>query len=330
MRLESLIPLIDATLYSKPEIHTFNNISVKANKVLRGDLYIALNATQADINTAIENGAYGIVYDLPLLIIDDEIAWLKVDSVIEAEHKLLRFHLMQKELEVFYSTEVTVAYIKMLKNSSDLLIIEENFETSSHKLWNVKSGQTLVIKEQEGLQSIFPMAERIETVTSSLSIHPVTPFESDLSLDYHYYKRLKLPKALALNFSQALTFFVAHNIPFNLANLVFPKFCDIVSCDKNLGIKDFGQGVKTLIFLPSDDYVEYFTQSIDELAPWIDYQLFVQNNEKDLGYNNVFTCSDTQNCIQGLQNNHFDYALVIGQSKALLEHVTKPLQASLF
>ena len=329
MRLESLTPLIDAKLVSKPEIHTFNNIVVKATKVQRGDLYIALNASQMDIDTAIDNGAYGIIYDLPLLITDNEIAWLKVHSVQEAEYKLLRFHLMQKELNIFYASAMTVSYIKMLKMSSDLMIIQNDLHQSSHKFWNVKEGQTIIIKDQTDLKSIFPMAQEINTVNDTIAIYPVTPFESDLNLQYHRYKRLRLPKAFALDFSLALTFLQEKEITFNLSSLNFPQSCDIVSCDKNLGLKEFGQGMKTLIFLPTTLYLEKIIQSIQELSPWIEYTLFLHENEKDLGYN-TFSYSDAQNCIQGLQNQTFDYAVVIGQTKELLEHVTKPLQPSLF
>ena len=82
MRLENLLALTQGTLQNQPFVSRFEGISFNAKKVKRGNLFVAFS--NAEIDEAILNGAYGIIFDRPTQIADNEIAWIKVDDVDDA------------------------------------------------------------------------------------------------------------------------------------------------------------------------------------------------------------------------------------------------------
>ena len=61
MRLENFLALTHAKLVNEPCVNNFENTVFEAHKVKRGDIFFAYNVQ--DIELAVLNGAYGIVFD---------------------------------------------------------------------------------------------------------------------------------------------------------------------------------------------------------------------------------------------------------------------------
>ena len=61
MKISSIIDIIDGELLSSPSISFVYNIKVNSKKIVEGDLFITKNPN--DIEEAIANGAFAIIYD---------------------------------------------------------------------------------------------------------------------------------------------------------------------------------------------------------------------------------------------------------------------------
>ena len=92
MRLENILALTNAKLINEPFVNSFENIVFQADKIKRGDLFVAFE--EQEIQTAILNGAYGIIFSKPTQISDNEIAWIKVLDIEDALKRLLRFRII--------------------------------------------------------------------------------------------------------------------------------------------------------------------------------------------------------------------------------------------
>ena len=68
-------------------------------------MFIAFD--DSSIEDAILNGAYGIVFSKPTQISDSEIAWIKVQSLDDALKRLLRFKLLDKNVTVYETNEIS-------------------------------------------------------------------------------------------------------------------------------------------------------------------------------------------------------------------------------
>ena len=60
MKIEDLLNLTGGKIVTEPTITAINSVTVYPSKVETGDLFISNDAE--DIETAIANGAYGILY----------------------------------------------------------------------------------------------------------------------------------------------------------------------------------------------------------------------------------------------------------------------------
>ncbi|MCD6191243.1 MAG: hypothetical protein J7K14_06900, partial [Sulfurimonas sp.] len=99
MRLENVLALTHGKVVNEPFVKTFENIVFDAARVKRGDLFIAFD--EQSIESAVLNGAYGVLFDKPTQISDREIAWIKVEDINDALKRLLRFKLIDKEITVY-------------------------------------------------------------------------------------------------------------------------------------------------------------------------------------------------------------------------------------
>lgn len=93
MRLEKILDILYGSLLNKPYISSFLSISCEISAVKNGALFFAFN--NDDIDLAIKNGAYGIVFNGESDISDNEIAWIKVDSMDKSIFRLIRYLVLE-------------------------------------------------------------------------------------------------------------------------------------------------------------------------------------------------------------------------------------------
>ena len=95
MKISDLLNVTGGRLDNAPQVQAIESATVFPSKIESGDLFFA--AHPEEIPTAIERGAYAIVYegDRPRGL-DEEIAWIRVSSVREAAIRLLRYVMLRK------------------------------------------------------------------------------------------------------------------------------------------------------------------------------------------------------------------------------------------
>ena len=101
MKIEDILNLTEGTLSNTPKVQAIESATVYVSKVDQGDLFFSSN--QEEIDQAIQNGAYAIVYDDENITCnDEEIAWIKVTSIQLAAFKLIRYVTIKKEAQFFH------------------------------------------------------------------------------------------------------------------------------------------------------------------------------------------------------------------------------------
>ena len=87
MRIDTIVNLVDGELVNSGYISEINQFSNNLKKVKRENLFISNDIEE--IKEAIKKGAYGVLFSKDINIIDDEIAWIKVDNIQDALFRLL-------------------------------------------------------------------------------------------------------------------------------------------------------------------------------------------------------------------------------------------------
>lgn len=143
MRLENVLALTHAKLINKPIIKSFENIVFEAKLVKRGDLFLAFN--DAEIESAIFNGAYGIIFSKPVQMSDNEIAWMQVQSIEDALKRLLRFRLIEKKVTSYACDLITLKLALQVITEPSFIVLKSDMQEIAKMLWDIQEEHSTVL-----------------------------------------------------------------------------------------------------------------------------------------------------------------------------------------
>jgi len=324
MRLENLLALTQGTLQNHPFVSRFEGISFDAKKVKRGDLFIAF--TPDDIDEAILHGAYGIVFDRPTQIADSEIAWIKVDDVNDALMRLLRFHLIEKELDVYETDLITIKLARQILTESDFLVLGQSIKDDFMTLWDVSNGAKILFCPKLIDRDTFVTAKTLPTsYKDEITIIEQTLFETSFIFDDIFYERQLLSPFFISYLERLLNFYKMNEINYRLRTFTPIDNFEAVFTDKELSVKEFGASDRVVIFEPDFELIHSQISFLKRQANWarIIYLLPKTKAHPFENIEDIFTYESQQDIISTLKSTPFHFALVAEQDKSLLDlHTT--------
>jgi len=211
MRIEDIVNITDGELVNEGYIKDILAFSDKVKRVQREHLFISNDIE--DIQEAIKKGAYAILFSKNLEIIDDEIAWIKVEDINEAFLKLLKYKLLDKTL--YYTDEITLQIISSINRDKRLAIIDKvNFEYLNDDF--------IYITSQEKVKNI--AIEKKECI-KTIEIKPTytTPFLTEFYFKNQKYT-LIFPVLYLDKLEIALSFFENLNLSYYLKDIKIDRF----------------------------------------------------------------------------------------------------------
>lgn len=110
MHLDNFVEVISGKLFNEPCISFINNISTKVENIKNGDVFIARN--KLDISLAVEYGAYAIVSDEFVEIIDNEVAWIIVQNIDDALLKYIKYIKLINNIDIYLCDKITFLLAK--------------------------------------------------------------------------------------------------------------------------------------------------------------------------------------------------------------------------
>lgn len=323
MRLENILALTRGSLKTDPSITSVNGIVFDAKKVKRGDLFVALEPES--IEDAVLNGAYGIIFDRPTQISDAEIAWIKVDAVEEALKRLLRFHLIGKDLDVYSCDPITLKLAKQLMTTSSFVVLDEPLIDICRALWDIEPHATVLFSPSSIEEGLFiSVKEMPRTAVEPITIIEQTLFETSFIYENTFYERQLLSPFFIPYLERLLHFLKTKEIAFRLRPfLPIPHF-EAVFTNSSFKVKEFGASDRVLIFEPDFELIESQIGFLQKQANWAKIIYIIPSHKlKRLESEpHIFTYRSVRDIIDILKSNDFHFALIAEQDKSLLD---KPL-----
>lgn len=123
MRLETVLNVTRGELVSSG-MDSFSKIVFKSHKVLREDLFFATTTHEA--KEAVENGAFGIIFEHDMEIFDDEISFIKVASLIDAKMRFLRYFIILMNLEPIKTSKISYELCEQFAKDPQLLFLSSD------------------------------------------------------------------------------------------------------------------------------------------------------------------------------------------------------------
>ncbi len=246
MRIESLAKIIDGELLNFPSITYIDQVKINAKKVKRADAFICKN--DKDIRNAIQNGAYAIISEINLQISDDEIAWIKVDSVEKAIIRYLRYKTIQLQSKFYLCDSVTYEILQSAVLSKDIIFLSNDIFDNFLKIVNANDNTIFISTDKKVLNDIYPAYLIVEdTDKNFVKIVKKMLFKIELIYQDTFYKDIYLPPVFIKQLNKAIKFSKKFSFDFSFENISLQSHFKPIFIDNSLNIKDFGQTGKVFV-----------------------------------------------------------------------------------
>jgi len=282
MRIEDIVNITDAELINEGYIKDISGFSDEVKRVKREFLFVSNDIN--DIKEAVKKGAYAILFSKNIKIIDDEIAWIKVDDINEAFLKLLKYKLLDKIL--YFTDELTLEIIKSINKDKKLAIIEKaNFEYLNENY--------IYITSQEKVKNISINLQKLKK-TTKITILNTTPLITEFNFNSHKYS-LVFPVLYIKKLQKALSFFEELKLNYSLKdakiNRLIPQFINS-RCEKVA----FGKTEKVVIKgIKKDKYFINELNYIFEKLKYAEVKFYDSNTIKSF-YKDTFNFAILIDC----------------------------------
>ena len=240
MKIETLVNLTGGELINRPFISEVVLFTDNSEEVVRGSCFFATDTYS--INEAIKNGAYAIITDRELPVLDKEIAWIKVNDFKRAVFNIFKYENLKNK--IYLTDKITSCLIKAMSNEKNLVVIQDEFKDLLKAL---NLNNKYIVTSKKEFKDIFANIEEIKSENIMLSIK--TLFKTDFQ-----GIELNLPFVYKENFAKALNFFKSNNLKYTL-EFEIERFKPVF-IDSKFREVDYGKSEKVLITnLKNDEFL---------------------------------------------------------------------------
>jgi ferrochelatase len=248
MRIDTIVNLVDGELVNSGYISEINQFSNNLKKVKRENLFISNDIEE--IKEAIKKGAYGVLFSKDLNIIDDEIAWIKVDNIQDALFRLLKYKLIDKTL--YFTDSLTLEIIKSINHDKRIAIID-NLD-----FVDFLNGDYTFITSIKEIKKLSINVKELSTL-ANMKIKKTRLFMIEVSYKNKKYELL-FPYLYKDELQKAVAFFEENDFAYHLKSIKISRFRPQFINNRYEKVK-FGRTNKVVIFGIKND--EYFIRELN-------------------------------------------------------------------
>jgi len=319
MNIEDLLNLTMGKIVSKPTIRAVNSFSVYPSKIDIGDLFISNSST--DIEKALANGAYGIIFsDKSIQITDPEVAWIEVKDISEAGFRLIRYVLINRGSSFYLFSEHELSIAKMIiTQKSNIEILPNDWRKVFEKILN-SNGKLFIGSNKKLMKMIKP---DISTLNRDVSCEIITEtlFRVTFKIDGYLYQAKEITPFHVEYLKRVIEFCNMYHIPYSLDRLKYTKHFVPIFIDGFLNISKPNKSDKVAIFTDNlndiyraIEYVRYhgaWVKTIVLTPPKIKVDLFDKIN----CYKSIDEARDI------LRSAYYNYAFIYALDKSILSNI---------
>ncbi|MBK1971503.1 hypothetical protein [Campylobacter sp. TTU_617] len=299
MNISNLNELLNTKIINEGKVLSVEGFSLSLNEVKYA--YAFFSNDENAIEEAIKKGAFVIIYEKEIPILDKEIFYLQSSNLETSIFRLLRFVCEEKECEFLLCNPNEIHFSKIfhLKN------LQENIFLDFNSLIKADKNEIFCCGNENYILKLCANFIKLHKADFQL-LESSSPFYSNLICENIYFKNLKLPFIYAQTFADFILFLQEkkHNIRFNLNKL---DFFQIYFIYHNFTIAEFGKSDKALIFVFNENDFEFFRENFKNIKGFkcaLKNSLFC-----DFSYSHIFD----------LKNKDFKYCLILDKDRRYIK-----------
>ncbi|MDU7693128.1 MAG: hypothetical protein E7K04_02660 [Helicobacter sp.] len=334
MKVSSVVELIQGKLSNSPAISSFSSIAVDLNYVKKGSLFVAKN--QDDIQKAIANGAYGVIYKDAAQLLDSEIAWIKVNSLDDSILRLIRYIIITKKISVFALKPLELRIFEKICKDDGVYIFKKDFDALLTDLQN-RQINAIASAHADFLSIALSQIPSIAPQEPSFKISQATLFDMQFYYDSCLY-HIPLPALFLNEISSVIYLCENYNITFDLAK--FSPLLDLMPLfinTSNFELLNYAQGNCAILALEHKDLFESYANYISQNGKWGVFAQFIPEsfdiNALNLDSSNIIYYQSMLDLLNLICKTHFNFGVILGiTNETFLRalEVAKPAETSLF
>lgn len=311
-----MLSLTEGVLQSTPTIHSIESATVYYSKVEHGDLFISSN--QQEINQAIKNGAYAIVYDNDSIVkMDEEIAWIKVSDIQLAAFKLIRYVVLKKESTFHLLSPHEMSFLKMiLTHRGNLSFIANDWRKAFEQILN--SDHKLFVGDNKALMElIHPGIQGLKKRVDGYIVFD-TLFRTTFKVDGFVYQEKELIPFHLEHLLKVISFCHNQELPFSLERLKYTKHFTPIFIDKALYTTQASKSDKVTIFTDNIEDIIEAREYIRRSNTWVKGIVLTPPKTKVPGIDRPHWFETKDEVREILKNTLFNYAFIYNADKSIL------------
>jgi len=330
MRIENLLQITDGILQNIPSVQEIESIKIDPLKVQRGDLFLDIKNSPQNQNLALQNGAFAIISEEINHIIDNEIAWIEVDSLRLACVKLSRYEFNKRNGQILYIDDVQKELLQSIVRHKEFVNLSSNVYQSLVSIRQAGEDCKFACSDARLAFSIDSTCATLKDCFNIEAFESSSPFYSSFSCNNTFYNNIKLPNIFIKRLCCVIDYLQRKKIDFNLHNICLKEHFSSKFVDYKLNKKEFGQSSKVIIFEKDIDLIKhemnYLKKFTEEMIVCIPKRYLKYIKLKNIS---VFSSKEDLKCIL---EKSFKYALVLGDRLSFKEIFAPKIskQSSLF
>ncbi|WP_456471139.1 hypothetical protein [Caminibacter sp.] len=201
MKIETLVNLIGGELLNSPYISEVVHFTDDVEDVNRGSCFFVKKIS--DIPQAIKNGAYAIIADKDISILDKEIAWIKVENVKKALFNIFKYENITNQ--IYFTDEITLSIIKKMNLEKKVIVLKN--DEDFFKAINLR--EKYILTDNKKFKEIF--ANIVDLKSKNIKLIQKGLFRCEFNQE-----EIKIPFVYKNFFAKALNFFDTYDLKYTL------------------------------------------------------------------------------------------------------------------
>ena len=325
--LANLVRIVNGKMLNHPSVSAVESFSICAHKIHKKAAFIAVNASAKDVETAIANGAYAVIFDSDFKVSNDEVAFIKVENLNVALLRMIKFLGDIWRHQFVLIDEIQASILRFISVPKNLIFAPNTLHELFIHLISHEQKHIYFTKNREVLQLLEISYQKIEKDENLSETYSGSIFYSSFIYDEIYYSNLVFPQIFLPDLCGILKFLGRKNIEFRLQNFSALSHFEPIFVDKFLNITPFGESYRAFI-IESDK--ELFVRAAQYLrAKFRDKILICASWDDEFGETAIDFRFSKLEMLKTIPEFH--YALIYGNRADIVSFLSqKPREKNLF
>jgi len=326
MKISDILHITGGTLENEPPIRAIQSATVFPSKVETGDLFFA--AKSGDIAVAVERGAYAVVFEGERPAgLDEEIAWIRVDSVRDAAFRLLRYVLLRKEADFVLLRPHEESFLRqILTHKGNIAFLPREWTKAFEMILN--SDQHLFVgSDRELMETIRPEVERLDEKADGYMVSD-TLFRSTFKVRGYIYQHKEMAPFHLEHLLRVVAFCERRDLPCSPDRVRYTRHFQPLFVDSRLQSAPRGSTDRVLIFVDNLEDIVKAREYVRYQSSWVKSIVLTPPGTKVENVDRPHWFSTPEEAREILKSTHFNYAFIYSLDRQMLRQMRE--EATLF